>query len=47
VTLSFTADTAGDYTMVCYIPGHAVAGMWVNFRVAEGEEAGARGFPVG
>jgi uncharacterized cupredoxin-like copper-binding protein len=32
-TMTFTTDTAGDFTMVCYVPGHAVAGMSVPFNV--------------
>ncbi|MDH3224250.1 MAG: sulfocyanin-like copper-binding protein [Gemmatimonadota bacterium] len=32
--LDFVADTAGDYALICYSPGHSVAGMWINFRVA-------------
>lgn len=43
-TITFTVGEAGDYAMVCYVPGHAATGMWVNFRVAEGQEAGAQGF---
>ena len=33
-SLSFTADTAGSYTLVCYIPAHAATGMWINFNVS-------------
>lgn len=33
-TITFTTDTAGEYAMVCYIPGHAVAGMVVPFNVS-------------
>lgn len=33
-TITFTTDAAGDYSMVCYIPGHAVAGMVVPFTVS-------------
>ena len=40
-TLTFTADAVGDYTMVCYVPGHAVAGMHVPFMVTEAGSAGA------
>ena len=32
--IQFTADTAGEYTMVCYIPGHAATGMWIRFNVS-------------
>jgi FtsP/CotA-like multicopper oxidase with cupredoxin domain len=28
---------AGEYAMVCYIPGHAVTGMWIRFNVSDGE----------
>lgn len=37
-TITFTASTAGEYALVCYVPGHATAGMWINFTV---EPAGA------
>lgn len=40
-TVTFTADTAGDYTMVCYIAGHAVAGMHVPFHVSADGSYGA------
>ncbi|WP_051662826.1 sulfocyanin-like copper-binding protein [Alicyclobacillus macrosporangiidus] len=30
---SFTADKAGQYAMVCGVPGHAAAGMWDEFDV--------------
>lgn len=33
-TITFTTDTAGDYSMICYVPGHAVAGMVVPFTVS-------------
>lgn len=39
-TISFTADTAGEYAMVCYIPGHAAVGMWTDFAVSADGEAG-------
>jgi len=32
--ISFTAGTAGRYSMVCYVPAHASAGMWVHFDVS-------------
>jgi len=36
-TLHFSVDKAGHYAIVCVMPGHAVAGMWVRFDVsAEG-----------
>jgi sulfocyanin len=39
-TISFTADTAGDYSLACYVAGHAVAGMWIHFQVSDAGEAG-------
>lgn len=39
-TISFTADRAGDYAMICYIPGHAVAGMVIPFHVTTDGSAG-------
>ena len=39
-TLTFTATTAGEYALVCYVPGHATAGMWINFNVVSGGEPG-------
>jgi uncharacterized cupredoxin-like copper-binding protein len=36
-SITFTADAAGEYAMVCYIPGHAVTGMWLRFNVSDGE----------
>lgn len=41
-TIDFTASEAGEYSFVCYIPGHASAGMWVPFTVSAGDEAGVR-----
>lgn len=42
-TITFTADQAGEYSLVCYVPGHAVAGMWILFTVSAEGEAGVRG----
>lgn len=42
-TITFTASTAGDYSLACYVAGHAVAGMWVHFRVSDAGEAGVLG----
>lgn len=39
-TLHFTADKPGHYAMVCVMPGHAVAGMWVHFDVSAEGAAG-------
>ena len=41
-TLHFTANTPGHYAMVCVMPGHAVAGMWVRFDVSSAGAAGVR-----
>lgn len=40
-SITFVASAAGDYTMVCYVPGHAVAGMHIPFLVTEGGTPGA------
>jgi len=42
-TLTFVADTAGNYSLVCYVPGHSAVGMWLYFTVAEGQDAGVAG----
>lgn len=39
-TITFTAGQAGDYTMICYVPAHAVTGMWIGFRVSADGQAG-------
>jgi sulfocyanin len=42
-TISFTAATAGQYAMVCFIPGHAATGMWVHFNVSSDGTSGVQG----
>lgn len=42
-TISFTADTAGTYLLVCYIAGHAITGMWAWFVVSTDGSAGVIG----
>lgn len=42
-SFTFTASEAGEYTLVCYIPGHAVSGMWIRFVVSAEGEAGVMG----
>jgi PQQ-dependent dehydrogenase (methanol/ethanol family) len=32
----FTADKAGTYAIVCAVPGHSAAGMWITFKVEDG-----------
>ena len=39
-TIAFTADKAGAFALACFVPGHAAAGMWINFTVADGATAG-------
>lgn len=39
-TISFVADAAGDYAIICYVPGHTLTGMWMGFRVAEDGSVG-------
>jgi FtsP/CotA-like multicopper oxidase with cupredoxin domain len=41
-TVSFTTGAAGDYAMVCYIAGHAVAGMVVPFTVSADGSVGVQ-----
>ncbi|MEX2530055.1 MAG: sulfocyanin-like copper-binding protein [Gemmatimonadota bacterium] len=43
-SITFVADAAGDYVLICYVTGHAVAGMWVPFTVSADGEAGVSGF---
>ena len=39
-SITFTADAAGDYALTCFVVGHAIAGMWVHFKVSDAGEAG-------
>ncbi len=39
-TIQFVADVAGDYTMICYVPGHANLGMVVMFVVSSDGTSG-------
>ena len=41
-TIRFVAERAGNYSMVCYIPGHTAVGMWVYFNVSANGEAGVQ-----
>ena len=36
--LKFVADTAGSYLIICGVPGHAAAGMWIRLKVEAGAE---------
>lgn len=40
-TLRFTAQPAGEYLILCGVPGHGAAGMWIRFRVGATTEAPA------
>lgn len=42
-TITFVADAAGNYSLVCYIPGHSAVGMWLFFNVSGDGEAGVQG----
>jgi FtsP/CotA-like multicopper oxidase with cupredoxin domain len=37
-SITFTADRAGEFALICYVSGHAATGMWMPFTVsAEGD----------
>lgn len=38
-TMRFTVAPAGDYFIVCGVPGHATAGMWIRLRVSDSAKA--------
>lgn len=40
--VTFVADQAGHYAMVCYVPGHTAVGMWIYFDVSASGEAGVQ-----
>ncbi len=42
-SITFVADAAGNYSMVCYIAGHSAIGMWLFFNVSAGGEARVQG----
>lgn len=42
-TIQFVADAAGEYSMICYTPGHTALGMWLYFNVAGDGGAGVQG----
>lgn len=42
-TITFVASAAGNYSLVCYIPGHSAVGMWLFFNVSGDGEAGVQG----
>ena len=34
--LKFVANKLGSYLVICGVPGHAAAGMWIRFKVDDG-----------
>jgi hypothetical protein len=42
-TITFVASEAGNYSLVCYVPGHSAVGMWLFFNVSAEGEAGVQG----
>lgn len=43
-SITFVAETAGNYSLVCTIPGHSALGMWLFFNVVESDtEVGVQG----
>jgi FtsP/CotA-like multicopper oxidase with cupredoxin domain len=41
-SITFTADRAGDYALICYVVGHAANGMWMPFTVSQDGSFGYR-----
>ena len=41
--ITFIASTAGEYTVACFIPGHAATGMWIYFNVSADGTFGVQG----
>ena len=42
-SITFVAETAGEYSMVCYIAGHSLVGMWLYFNVSDDGSVGVQG----
>lgn len=42
-TVTFVAETAGNYWIVCYITGHSLTGMWLYFNVSSDGSVGVQG----
>ena len=42
-TITFVASEAGSYSLICYIPEHALTGIYVPFTVSADGEAGFLG----
>jgi len=41
-TLTFTADRAGEFALICYVAGHAATGMYLNFNVSADGQHGVQ-----
>lgn len=41
-SITFTASAAGNYTMICLVPGHAAVGMWIWFDVSSDGSMGVQ-----
>ena len=42
-SIEFVAATAGNYAMICYVPGHSTIGMYTMFNVSSSGQAGVQG----
>ena len=42
-TITFVAETTGDYSIVCYVAGHSLTGMWLYFNVSSDGSVGVQG----
>ncbi len=40
-SITFVANQAGDFALICYVTGHAATGMWLPFTVSADGEVGA------
>ncbi len=41
-SIQFIVNQAGNYSMMCYTPGHALTGMWVYFNVSADGSVGVQ-----
>lgn len=41
-SITFTAETSGEYALVCMSPAHAITGMWIGFEVSDSGESGLK-----
>ena len=41
-TITFTASEPGEYSLICYVPGHAAVGMYIHFTVTTDGQVGFR-----